>query len=250
VLDPHTFELRVLAARKKATNGLDGVYREIRQRAERAAYESRIKDGCTVDDLRALAASGYKAAVIYADVPSHFMTYSGEGKMRSAERHYDTSSLDEIKAMAPLIQTLAAKDCALLYWTSGALAEQAHEIIRAWSFAYKTWAFIWIKTTPNVEVITLDGSGLHWGMGYTTRANAEVVLLATRGAPTRLNNDVHQVVIAPAMEHSVKPEEVARRIERLYPGPYLELFARKPRPRWMCWGDELPPLSINSGGAR
>jgi N6-adenosine-specific RNA methylase IME4 len=63
----------------------------------------------------------------------------------------------------------------------------------------------------------LSPRDLHWGMGYSSRANAEVVLLATRGAPMRLNNDVHQIVLAPAMAHSDKPEEVRRRIERLYP---------------------------------
>jgi hypothetical protein len=24
-------------------------------------------------------------------------------------------------------------------------------------------------------------------------------------------------------------------------GPYLEIFARRPRPGWTTWGDELPP---------
>ena len=38
--------------------------------------------------------------------------------------------------------------------------------------------------------------------------------------------------MAPVGEHSVKPDEVYRRIERLYNGPYLELFARKPRKGW------------------
>ena len=71
-------------------------------------------------------------------MPSRFMNSSGEGKIRSAERHYNTKSIAELKAMAPIVQTLAAKDCALLYWTSGALAEQAHEIIRACGFTYKT----------------------------------------------------------------------------------------------------------------
>jgi hypothetical protein len=51
---------------------------------------------------------------------------------------------------------------------------------------------------------------------------------------------VHQVVIAPVGEHSEKPDEVYRRIERLFPGPYLELFARKPRAHWTTWGDEIP----------
>jgi MT-A70 len=72
-----------------------------------------------------------------------------------------------------------------------------------------------------------------------TRANVETVLLAKRGSPRRLAADVHQVVIAPVGEHSAKPDEVYRRIERLYPGPYLELFARKSRPRWTVWKNEI-----------
>jgi hypothetical protein len=33
-------------------------------------------------------------------------------------------------------------------------------------------------------------------------------------------------------------------MERLYPGPFLELFARKPREGWTVWGDEIPaPLA-------
>jgi hypothetical protein len=96
-----------------------------------------------------------------------------------------------------------------------------------------------VKTTKKAEVITLDGKGLDWGMGYATRANIEPCLLATRGSPLRLAADIHQVVIAPAGEHSEKPDEVYRRIERLYPGPYLELFARRPRPGWTVWGNEI-----------
>jgi N6-adenosine-specific RNA methylase IME4 len=95
------------------------------------------------------------------------------------------------------------------------------------------------KTKPSAEVITLDGDGLHWGTGYATRANTEVSLLATRGSPRRLSADVHQVVIAPVGEHSAKPDEVYKRIERLYPGPYLELFARRERDGWTRWGNEI-----------
>ena len=40
-------------------------------------------------------------------------------------------------------------------------------------------------------------------------------------------------------EHSVKPAEVHERIERLLAGPYLELFARKDRPGWLTWGNEI-----------
>ena len=174
--------------------------REIEIEQEREAYRARTYEGCTVDDLCALAARGDKFGSIYVDVPSRFKTYSGKGKQRSAERYYDTEDVAELKAMGPLIKALAAKDCALHYWASGALAEQAHEIIRAWEFEYKTWGFVWIKTEPGAEVITLAGKGLHQGMGYSTRANTEVVLLAKRGSPLRLNNNVNQAVIAPVAE--------------------------------------------------
>ena len=95
-----------------------------------------------------------------------------------------------------------------------------------------------MKTNPGIEVVTLTGKGLFTGMGYATRSNSEACLLTTRGSPLRLSADVHQIVIAPVAEHSEKPDEVYRRIERLYPGPYLELFARTERPGWTSWGNE------------
>jgi hypothetical protein len=102
----------------------------------------------------------------------------------------------------------------------------------------KTCGLLWVKLNPN-------GEGLFTGMGYHTRANTEPCLLATRGSPRRLASAVHQVVMAPVGEHSKKPEEVARRIERLYSGPYLELFARgEARPGWAVWGNEAHQAKI------
>ena len=48
-----------------------------------------------------------------------------------------------------------------------------------------------------------------------------------------------QIIRAPTGEHSAKPEEVRSRIERLYVGPYLELYARQATLGWTCWGNEL-----------
>ena len=39
-------------------------------------------------------------------------------------------------------------------------------------------------------------------------------------------------------EHSRKPDEQYQLIEACSPGPFLELFARYPQPRWDCWGAE------------
>jgi N6-adenosine-specific RNA methylase IME4 len=115
----------------------------------------------------------------------------------------------------------------------------ALEVIKAWGFEYKTAAFVWLKTNPNAERVKLNGDGLHWGMGYHTRANTEFCLLATKGSPLRLAQDVHQVIVAPASEHSAKPQEVRKRIEQLLAGPYLELFARHEVADWTVWGNEI-----------
>jgi N6-adenosine-specific RNA methylase IME4 len=146
---------------------------------------------------------------------------------------------EEILAMTPIIQTLAAPNCVLMAWGSWPHLPELLEVITACGFAYKGLGFDWIKTTRHADHIGLDGKGLHWGTGYHTRANSEFVLRSTRGEPRRLAEDIHQIVIAPVGEHSVKPEEVARRIERLYCGPFLELFARRERPGWTAWGNEI-----------
>ena len=86
----------------------------------------------------------------------------------------------------------------------------------------------WGKTLQDEKFALLDGDGLHWGTGYWTRANGELCLLATKGAPKRRARDVHQVVLAPRREHSRKPDEVSARIERLLPGRYLEMRRRAP----------------------
>jgi N6-adenosine-specific RNA methylase IME4 len=238
------FEKTVAGVHDKVARAVRNAVREVRIRQERENYIARIEQGCTIADLEALAATGYRASVIYCDVPSEYETYSGKGKQRSAERHYDTESTANLKAKAPLIQKLAAKDCALLYWTSGPHNAAALDVIAAWGFEYKTWAFVWIKTNPGVGVVELDDlktEDLHLGAGLSgSRANAEVVLLATRGKPKRLTADVRQVVIAPVGSHSAKPEEVRRRIERLFPSPYLELYGRWPAPGWKVWGNEIP----------
>ena len=109
----------------------------------------------------------------------------------------------------------------------------ALDLIKAWGFEYKTVAFTWIKQNRKSE-------GIFLGMGHWTRANAEVCLLATRGSPSRIAKDVHQVIMSPVRDHSRKPDEAAERIERLLAGPYLELFSRASRPRWTTWGDETP----------
>src|SRR5262249_2098146 len=157
-----------------------------------------IENGCTVDDLVALAESGKRFQVIYSDNPWPWETWSYGGRVRScADHHYPLSTIEQIKALP--IRALAADDCVLLLWCTGPhIAIGSHvEVIRVWGFEPSTAAFVWVKQNE-------DGNGLHTGMGYYTRSNSEVCLLATKGSPVRLATDVHQIVMEPVGEHSAK----------------------------------------------
>jgi N6-adenosine-specific RNA methylase IME4 len=218
------------------TGKVDRVHKQLVIARARDAYEARREKGGTVADLAALAASGWRAGVIYADPPWPFMYWSARGGVQtSADNHFKTMTLAEIAAFGERYVTpLAAKDCALLLWATWPwiVRGKVSNIVRAWGFEPSTLGFLWVKQNPG-------GEGLFTGNGCWSRSNSEVCLLALRGSPMRLDMGVHEVVMAPVAEHSVKPQEVHDRIERLVAGPYLELFARKPRPGWMCWGDEL-----------
>ena len=175
-------------------------------------------------------------AVIYADPPWRFEVRSDKGKGRSPEAYYDTMSLEDICALRPA--RVAAADAVLLMWCTEPLLKRGLQVIEAWGFEYKTFGFTWVKTRGDALFLDPTG-GWHFGTGYWTRANPEICLLATRGAPKRLNADVPELVVAPVGRHSQKPAEVYERIERLVAGPYLELFARNSRPGWSSWGNQV-----------
>lgn len=172
--------------------------------------------------------------VIYADPPWTFATYSDRGKGRSAEAHYDTLDLAAIKALP--VARWAAPDCVLMLWATDPLLPRALEVIQAWGFRYKTVGFVWAKLNKGRGRLLFSQADFFTGMGFWTRANPELCLLATRGKPKRQSGAVRRLLIAPRREHSRKPDEAHERIEQLCPGPYLEMFARASRPGWDSWG--------------
>jgi N6-adenosine-specific RNA methylase IME4 len=181
-------------------------------------------------DFNDLIATGKRFPVILADPPWTFETWSDKGKGRSPERHYSCMSLMDICELP--VQKLAADDCALFLWTTYPHLQQAQKVIEAWGFSYRTLGFIWVKQAKG-------GSGLHTGTGYWTRANSEPCLLAAKGKRQRRSAGVHQVILSPVREHSRKPDEIYDRIEQLLAGPYLELWARRTRPGWESWGNQV-----------
>src|SRR3954447_25734205 len=171
-------------------------------------------------------AGGYK--LIYADPPWRFQTYSARGKGRHASRHYETMDL---KAICDLpVADIAAKDSVLAIWDYGPLLPEVLQVIEAWGFTYQSELLVWVKTTRSGK--------LAFGTGYTTRKNSELVLSATRGKGLEVvDRGVSWCFLAERREHSRKPDEAAESLERLFgPVPWIELFVRRKRPGWTCWG--------------
>jgi N6-adenosine-specific RNA methylase IME4 len=163
-------------------------------------------------------------SVILADPPWRFEPFSRDtGMDRSADNHYPTMTLDDIKAHP----VPAAKDCVLFLWATVPMLPEALEVMVAWDFEYKS-NFVWVKHTP--------------GTGYWSRNRHELLLVGTRGSiPAPAPGDQYESVIeARAGPHSQKPFHFHEIIEDYFPLlPRIELFARQTRTGWDSWGNEV-----------
>ena len=171
-----------------------------------------------------------KYGVIYAAPPWSFTTYSEKGKDRSPEKHYPVLSIADIIRLP--VDRIAKDNAVLLMWVVDPLLDQAFKVIDAWGFKYKTVGFTWAKSNKTKP-------GFFTGLGYWTRGNPEMCLLATKGKPKRLSKSVPQLVIDQRREHSKKPDIMYKHIENLLEGPYIELFARQKVSGWDAWGNEV-----------
>ena len=131
------------------------------------------------------------------------------------------------------VKEIADNNCVLFLWITYPKLIDCIKTIEKWGFEYKTCAFSWIKKNKKSD-------SLFWGLGYYTRSNNEICLLATKGKPKRISSAVHQVVIDKIREHSRKPDCVRDRIVQLCGDlPRIELFARQRVDGWDCWGNEV-----------
>lgn len=182
--------------------------------------------------------------VVSIDPPWHWRSRAETQNpqyVRSPQRHYPTMDLEHVKAI-PMKQ-IAAPDAHVFLWITGPLiAQGVHNILfRAWGVRPSSLAFVWVKTRASFDMSALERSplldqDLHFGNGFTTRQNAEFVMLGRIGSPSRGRADIRQVIIAPVREHSRKPDEYFRRVEHYHDGPRIDMFAGADRPGWTRWG--------------
>lgn len=165
-----------------------------------------------------------------------------------ADRHqYHLLSIADLAAL-PVANAVSGY---LFLWCPGPFLGDGFKLIDAWGFNYVT-ALHWLKRTQNGKIL--------YGAGYWYRGAVETVLLARKSGTKAIRTQQRNVFEAVRRNHSAKPEEFQDHVEQFFPGPYLELFARRQRPGWTCLGDESPgdgedirkslPLLINRSRKR
>lgn len=131
------------------------------------------------------------------------------------------------------VPEITAKDSVLFLWATFPQLPEALRVIDAWGFQYKSVAFVWLKRNRR-------SAGWFYGLGYWTRGNAEICLLATKGHPKRKSPAVHQLIVSPIEAHSKKPDITRDKIIDLMGDlPRVELFARQKSTGWGVWGNEV-----------
>lgn len=160
-----------------------------------------------------------------------------EGEARQNGPHYEITSNDDIEQLWNQLRLndVVERDSFLFLWAPNSLVLDytAQSVARAWEHVPKQ-QITWTKMTN-------DGTRIRMGGGNYTRACTEQLLLCTRGKAKRIDAGVAGAILAPKAEHSAKPDDSYRLIERVAPGPYLELFARRRwSPAWGTWGSQAP----------
>lgn len=117
-------------------------------------------------------------------------------------------------------------------WATNSMLKSALMILDEWRAPFRQMV-VWNKTNPSPFA----------GRGSFAPLDLEFLLIGRRGRAPFSGRMPRSVVVTAGTggrlsDGSRKPEVFCDWIERLSPGPYLELFARRQRLGWDTWGDE------------
>lgn len=188
----------------------------------------QLRDDCEIAPLPTVA-GGF--TTVLADPPWRFQNRTGKvaPEHRRLDR-YSTLELDQIKDLS--VSQVCGKNAHLYLWVPNALLPQGLEVMNAWGFRYVS-NIVWAKRRK-------DGGPDGRGVGFYFRNVTELLLFGVKGSARTLSpaRSMVNMIESRKREHSRKPDEQYPFIEAASGGPYLELFARYPRPGWITWGDE------------
>jgi N6-adenosine-specific RNA methylase IME4 len=198
----------------------DATVKELRERKKEFSrtVESSVIEHGTTSSLESLF--GSKFGTIYADPP---WQYGNQATRASTDNHYETMTVDALCEMP--VREIVSDDAHLHLWTTNAFLFEAKRVMDAWGFEYRS-VFVWVK--PQM------GIGNYW------RVSHEFMLLGIRGKAKSFKERNHMSWKSfNRGKHSAKPDEVRQVIEKVSPGPFLEMFGRKPVEGWTVFGNQI-----------
>ena len=154
---------------------------------------------------------------------------------REQNMPYRTMTVQEIAALP--VAGCAAENCDLYLWTTQKYLPDAFSVMQAWGFRY-CQTLTWCKTPMGL------------GQGGLFCPTSEFMLLGRKGRMPKGKRRIDTTWWnwpRAWKTHSRKPEAAQDMIETVSDGPRLELFARRKRKGWTCWGNEV---EANAGSHR
>lgn len=174
-----------------------------------------------------LDAAEYKTVVADPPWQPTMAITNGGAPKASPQRQYETMTVEDIIETRPRL----AKQAHVYIWCLTQHVDWGYEVAKAWG-------------CEPVTLLTWRKPGLGCGR---FRCNTEHVLVTRRGSrhgnPFGQGGRHSQATTGtcfdwPRGRHSAKPQEFFDLVERLSPGPYLEMYARGPRLGWAVWGNQ------------
>ena len=152
--------------------------------------------------------------------------YKGNQFFSERPMPYQTMSLIDIKNLP--ISSIAADNCELYLWVTQRYLPAAFGIVESWGFKY-CQTLTWCKRPRGL------------GQGGVYCPTTEFIILGRRGRMPKVRrvDTTWWLVKRPHNSHSTKPEDFQDIIESVSLPPRIELFARRQRHGWTCWGNEI-----------
>lgn len=218
---------KTIRALDEGKTTINKVYNDLKKKErvaeikKQAAKDTRELDKTMDTDVIDLKAGKGVFRCMVIDPPWEYADSTGRG---AAAGHYPTMDEASLKKL-PIASLAHPKGAHLWLWATWPKIRDLvpQRLLKAWGFDW-VGEIVWDK-----EII---------GTGRYLRSQTEVLILGVTKKFTLLKSNQGNIFHEKRGRHSAKPEESYRIVERLSPGPRLELFARKPRDGWKRWGFE------------
>lgn len=191
------------------------------KKASEVSHAAALSHGI-VQNLSELISAGAKFSTIYADPPWRYDNKATRSNVDSAAEYKGTMSIDEI--CAEPVSEIVTEQAHLHLWTTNAFLFDARKVMEAWGFEYKS-CFVWVK--PQM------GIGNYW------RVSHEFMLLGVRGGLRFADKGQKSWLEHNRGKHSQKPHIIRNTIQKVSPGPYLEMYGRHIVDGWTVYGNQI-----------